>query len=432
MRKLYFLFLLTAFSANRSFAQAGTNLLYDGVDDYLQMPANLVQNVTGDFTIEAWVFWKGGNQSFQRIIDFGNDQNNWVALTASIPFGSTGPRFAINFNGTLQIVDATAALPQNTWSHLAVTLDAATSTATIYIDGVASGSTGGFTNRLSDLGATVNDWLGQSEFAGDPYYNGNIEELRISDVVRYTADFAPVPQVQFTPDPSTVALFHFNEGSGQFTADATGNFGDATLGSDALPAGDANDPTWVTASVLPVKLTSFTVGADQNGHTVDVRWTASMDDNSDFIVERSANGSDFSALTTISASSAGTTSRSFSYHDAQPLPGRSFYRLKCIEEGSAAVYSRIIPVNFTLRDQLILYPNPVRGNELHIELVKPYTGEISIIIYNAAGQVVYQSRQVVKAQNEFTVKRNAALTSGNYTVEVTRGGVKQSSMIVCQ
>ena len=73
-------------------------------------------------------------------------------------------------------------------------------------------------------------------------FRGQIDEVRISAIARYTADFTPhtSPQV---PDAYTIALYHFDEGSGDITADATGNGFDCVLG-DPDTVGQA-DPSWV-------------------------------------------------------------------------------------------------------------------------------------------------------------------------------------------
>jgi hypothetical protein len=48
-----------------------------------------------------------------------------------------------------------------------------------------------------------------------------IDEVRVSNTLRYTTAFVPVRR--FTTDASTVALYHFDEGSGTLLADASGN-----------------------------------------------------------------------------------------------------------------------------------------------------------------------------------------------------------------
>jgi len=425
------LLFLTLLGINKTNAQAGTNLQYDGVDDYLAIPANggqsIVSNVTGDFTIEAWVLWDGTNSSFPRILDIGNDNTQWIVLTAAIPFGSGGPRFMIRETAGDQLVDAAAPLTPNVWNHIAVTLDAATNTISMYINGVLSATTTGFTYRLSDLGVTANNWLGRSEFAGDPFYGGNIEELRISDIVRYTSNFNPVPTSQFTTDAQTVALYHFNEGTGQVTADASGNNPDGILGGTL--AAEASDPTWVFGSVLPVKLTDFSVTLNSVNKTVDIKWIASTDEPTEFTLERSGNGNLFARINTTTRTNATTGLETFSFRDLHPLTGRSYYRLKYSEAGKPALYSRTIPVNLGSKGTFVIYPNPVKGGMINIELLKSFTGHVQIRLLNSAGAVVTSLTREANKESQFQLSR-AGLPAGSYILEITTGDSKQSQLIL--
>jgi|GEM_PF-4697203 len=55
-------------------------------------------------------------------------------------------------------------------------------------------------------------------------FDATIDEVRISNTARYTEDFTPPsPTDRFRPDQHTVALYHFDEGSGRFALDASGN-----------------------------------------------------------------------------------------------------------------------------------------------------------------------------------------------------------------
>ena len=52
-------------------------------------------------------------------------------------------------------------------------------------------------------------------------FQGLIDELRISKVARYIADFTPPSR--FEPDKDTAALYHFDEGTGDVLTDSSGN-----------------------------------------------------------------------------------------------------------------------------------------------------------------------------------------------------------------
>jgi hypothetical protein len=73
-------------------------------------------------------------------------------------------------------------------------------------------------------------------------FRGQIDEVRISAVARYTENFTPHTSPHAS-DAYTLALYHFDEGTGDNTADATGNGFDCVLG-DPDTLGMA-DPSWV-------------------------------------------------------------------------------------------------------------------------------------------------------------------------------------------
>ena len=52
-------------------------------------------------------------------------------------------------------------------------------------------------------------------------FHGDIDEIRVSSVVRYREAFTPKPR--FEPDADTLALYHCDEGEGDVVRDASAN-----------------------------------------------------------------------------------------------------------------------------------------------------------------------------------------------------------------
>src|SRR3954465_5620734 len=104
MRKFYIIVLsVLIFSTSDARAQSpGTHLSYDGAFNYLTMPPDIVKGLTGSFTIEAYVYWRGGSPwwsnsvLWHRILDFGTDQHNYAFLIPRSNYNSrSGAMFAI-------------------------------------------------------------------------------------------------------------------------------------------------------------------------------------------------------------------------------------------------------------------------------------------------------------------------------------------------
>jgi hypothetical protein len=96
-------------------------------------------------------------------------------------------------------------------------VDASVGQLTLYRDGNKDGQMAFATTGLADstdsllVGATLGhtgDWA---------YLKGFVDEVRISDVARYSGDTPGVPQQPFTCDEHIRALWHFDEFEGTTT-----------------------------------------------------------------------------------------------------------------------------------------------------------------------------------------------------------------------
>ncbi|MBK9194623.1 MAG: hypothetical protein IPO17_06460 [Flavobacteriales bacterium] len=151
--------------------------------------------------------------------------------------------------------------------------------------------------------------------------NGGIENLRISTVNH-------LGRVIFfnTTDPRVAA---------NFTSAAVA--GNETPGAANNAANLAYRRALQCATSLPIELISF--GARNDGPAVLLEWsTASETDNQYFTIERSTDGLSYSAL--LSTPGAGTSQTAIDYkaHDAEPVVGVSYYRLRQTDfDGSSAV-----------------------------------------------------------------------------------------------
>jgi hypothetical protein len=115
---------------------------------------------------------------------------------------------------------------------VAVVYDGAT--ARLYLDGIqsASSTVGGYPLQNSNLPITfaVGNDLNPVTFG-----NETLDEVRISNVARYTSNFTPA--TGFLVDTHTVAYWRFSEGTGTITVDETGNYVGTLMGSPL--------PSWV-------------------------------------------------------------------------------------------------------------------------------------------------------------------------------------------
>jgi len=153
---------------------------FDYVDDYVELPIGSTIASLNSTTIATWVTFPGTGETFQRIFNFGyNDATIYMYLTPNN--GSSAPRFAITTTGSgaESGVDAPNALTSG-WHHLAVTINGATHSIELYIDGAVA-ATSSTQTLASELGNTTYNWLGRSDdwVPPNPYLIGFLDDFRI-------------------------------------------------------------------------------------------------------------------------------------------------------------------------------------------------------------------------------------------------------------
>lgn len=169
----------------------GSSLYANGNNQSITIPANSDFNVgSEDFTVECWIKRMGMN-SRQFIYGQGDDkgQNISGGLSSILINPDNTIRGAICSGATAYMALTTATITDQNWHHIALVRYG--NTLTLYIDGknCATQDVTGITANSSvnkfSIGTT-------GEYAGD-YFNGYIDEFRISKIARWTSDFDPNP-----------------------------------------------------------------------------------------------------------------------------------------------------------------------------------------------------------------------------------------------
>jgi hypothetical protein len=114
----------------------------------------------------------------------------------------------------------------------------------------------------------------------------------------------------------------------------------------------------VPPAVLPLTLISFDVRNTGTSNQLD--WTMEQEAQlQDYTVERSADGTQFSAITTITPQQ-GDVTHTYTYTDHTPLP-TSYYRLKMTDNDGATTWSAVKKITLVATGgvSVTCYPNPV-------------------------------------------------------------------------
>jgi hypothetical protein len=167
----------------------GNAVNLSGASQYVAMPAGILAGATA-CTLATWVRLDAIT-NWVRIFDLGSGTTANMFLTAAASSGTA--RFAITSSGSAgeQRINAPAALPTGTWTHVAVTLGAGA--GVLYVNKAEVARTTGMTLTPAALGSTTQNWIGRSQYGSDPYLDGAVDDFRVYSRALSAAEIAALP-----------------------------------------------------------------------------------------------------------------------------------------------------------------------------------------------------------------------------------------------
>ncbi|MBK1987689.1 hypothetical protein A0J48_009095 [Sphaerospermopsis aphanizomenoides BCCUSP55] len=152
-------------------------LSFDGKDDYVGLPAAKIDYSQG-FTVEVWARYTSFQQSWSRIIDFGNGAGKNNIVLAHLGTSNT-LAFHLYSNAGVDMIEVPNSLEMGKWTHLAVTIDKS-GVAKFHQDGKL------ILSKPFHLPDNVNrtlNYIARSNW-NDGYFEGQILELRLWNIAR--------------------------------------------------------------------------------------------------------------------------------------------------------------------------------------------------------------------------------------------------------
>lgn len=177
---------------------------------------------------------------------------------------------------------------------------------------------------------------------------------------------------------------------------------------------------------LPVTWGAFTV--EKQNSTARLAWKTLQELNTaKFVVERSADGTNFFEIGTVQASGNSTFSISYQFTDASPLQGVNYYRLRQVDKDGRYDYSEVRLLTFSGLDGLVsISPNPAK-DKISITVTgnkKP----LKIYLVNNAGQQLH----VYDMNGQFMQLNLPAIAAGVYYVRIEGDGVSSQHKLIIE
>jgi hypothetical protein len=177
----------------------GTSALFNGTND-IQLRVPEVEILTSDFTIEFW--FRPNNGTY--VLFSNRPSSSFNANEIFAYYISSSNRIEWNINGYGSVSVANTSMPHSNWYHAAWVRSG--TTVTLYVNGVAQSGTK--TSSTASIGnSTRKTWyFGSIDGVADEY-SGHMDEIRFSNIARYTANFTPATQPHVN-DANTLLLIH--------------------------------------------------------------------------------------------------------------------------------------------------------------------------------------------------------------------------------
>ncbi|WP_291036643.1 family 43 glycosylhydrolase [Herbiconiux sp.] len=244
---------------------AGVTL--DGTDDHVVLPANILAGLDS-VTVSLDVLVRPTQASPYFLFGLGNPATSNTG--SGYLFATGNPlRAGIttgNWSGE-QVANSGANLERGVWKTVTYTLDDASDTARIYLDGAQVAEQTGVTVKPREIGngSTVANYIGRSNYAADRYLAGSVRDFRLYDTalsVEEIAGLQVADETRVERDVAQLALGDLSAVEADITLPTVApNGSTVTWASDAPDvvsstgavtrpaAGEADAPVILTATI---------------------------------------------------------------------------------------------------------------------------------------------------------------------------------------
>ena len=123
---------------------------------------------------------------------------------------------------------------------------------------------------------------------------------------------------------------------------------------------------------------------------VVIDWTMNGEFNLvQYEIERSLDGTNFSAEGTVLSNGDTTAQVNYNWTDLAPLPGNYTYRVKAVTKNGVAVYSNSVTIKIVNNKQgMYVFPNPVTGNNVQLQMNEITEGTYNAKLTSLSGELI--------------------------------------------
>lgn len=205
-------------------------------------------------------------------------------------------------------------------------------------------------------------------------------------------------------------------------------------GTTSLSGGNALGENNVSTG-MSITLTNFR-GLVTENLVVDLSWSTMMESGvSYFSIERSADGINFEDIDSVKSKMNISThdyQLQYSYADARPLTGMSYYRVKVVGKNGYNNQSPVIIIKNSQAEGTKIYPTIIQNNMVFVESDKNLRSA-KLEFFDLSGKKISETNWAMLIGTQNTqVSTSGSLPTGTYLARLTANGqnVKTQLLIV--
>lgn len=236
-------------------------------------------------------------------------------------------------------------------------------------------------------------------------------------------------------DWSNLRVVHFdgtdwnkedNTASGAQVAGVSRNWGSVVSAIDCANFSPFTIGTETSNNPLPVELISFS--GQCNDGAVQINWSTATELNSAaFLVQRSANGFDYTTVATVPAAGNSNQMRNYAIVDSTNS-NSNYYRLIEIDtDGKQTIYSFILVRCSEVNGVQVYYNQPKVVVEVNSNIDK----QVGFNVYEISGKLLHQENKLIlRGYNRFDLQIKNKLTDGIYIIQMVDGDKLTSTKLM--
>ncbi|MDE3250097.1 MAG: T9SS type A sorting domain-containing protein, partial [Bacteroidota bacterium] len=190
-----------------------------------------------------------------------------------------------------------------------------------------------------------------------------------------------------------------------------------TSGCYAPVYGQAEDYPIMLSALLPVDISAF--AALRKNSDALITWKTSSEVNlRRFEVERSADGTAFAGIGTVSAGN-NPSGDAYSFTDPNLGADAAYYRLKSVDADGSFTYSNVVKLDAISNSAAMRIRNNPFTDHIGIDFGSVQSGTVKVKLFDMEGRVVYMTERNLAGLNKIELNTPAKLSAGSYVIQVS-------------